>query len=346
MSSLPSLRRILLGGLLGLVSCGFTSQTHGQVNGNASVSQPAGQYPLSVQIQLGQAQAAFKAGDYELADKRYCAVLNADSSNGAGRRGIAGIMAAKGASGVRPNEAVYSTTPPGDDPGTKAIRQKLKSISIPFLEVHDMSLNDVCEAFRRYARMYDTDPDEDERGVNIFLKLPSQAPMASAPGLPPEAEQPATASPAEAPSCKTPVTLTLSRVSLLEALQRTAASARLRIGIEPYAVSFVPLAEDKDELYTREYRVPLSFFPPSFSETATLVVRGRSGSIYDDGPASSTIDAKNVLEASGVTFPSGASAVYLPLTSRLVVRNTRTNVGLIKALCDEAVNSPQPASTP
>ncbi len=46
-------------------------------------------------------------------------------------------------------------------------------------------------------------------------------------------------------------------------------------------------------------------------------------------------DAKTFLEASGVTFPPGASATYLASTSKLVVRNTQENVDLIESLVAE-----------
>ena len=50
------------------------------------------------------------------------------------------------------------------------------------------------------------------------------------------------------------------------------------------------------------------------------------------GPLISRQDARTFLESSGVTFPPGASATYLPSTSKLVVRNTQENVDLIEQL--------------
>lgn len=45
--------------------------------------------------------------------------------------------------------------------------------------------------------------------------------------------------------------------------------------------------------------------------------------------------ARELLEQRGVPFPPGASAIYLPTTSQLIVRNTRTNIQLIEAIIDQ-----------
>ena len=52
-------------------------------------------------------------------------------------------------------------------------------------------------------------------------------------------------------------------------------------------------------------------------------------------------DAKAFLESSGVTFPPGSSAVYLPSTSKLVVRNTQANIDLVQALVSESIVVPK-----
>jgi general secretion pathway protein D len=44
------------------------------------------------------------------------------------------------------------------------------------------------------------------------------------------------------------------------------------------------------------------------------------------------MDAKEFLTASGVNFPQGATATYIPVSSRLVVRNTQENLDLIDTL--------------
>jgi general secretion pathway protein D len=175
---------------------------------------------------------------------------------------------------------------------------------------------------------------------------------ATIPGLPAAADAGAvaggTAAPAgPVPSANTRITLTLSRIPLLEALHYVAEQAGLKVKVEPYAVSIVPLTELTDALITAEFRVP-----PNFISNVTT---GGGGSSLNQGPVSATAtggtgnqdvtgagtatitrqDAKTFLESSGVTFPPGASATYLAASSKLVVRNTQENVDLIESLVQE-----------
>ncbi|WP_395739667.1 M56 family metallopeptidase [Prosthecobacter sp.] len=50
--------------------------------------------------------------------------------------------------------------------------------------------------------------------------------------------------------------------------------------------------------------------------------------------------ARELLEQKGVSFPPGASAIYQPATSQLVVRNTRTNIQLIESIIDQLQTVP------
>src|SRR4029077_13770212 len=49
--------------------------------------------------------------------------------------------------------------------------------------------------------------------------------------------------------------------------------------------------------------------------------------------------AKEFLESQGVAFPPGASANFLPQSSRLIVRNTADNLELVDALVEQAAVS-------
>ena len=46
--------------------------------------------------------------------------------------------------------------------------------------------------------------------------------------------------------------------------------------------------------------------------------------------------AREFLESQGVPFPPGASANFLPQSSRLIVRNTADNLELVDALVEQA----------
>ena len=251
-----------------------------------------------------------------------------------------------------------------DDQGTAAITRKLQNILIPNIEFRSTTVADAVEFLRQESKRLDPDPDPDSRGVNIFLKLSGSggpartvAPTTAEPVIPglPSATDAAGAGAGtpttSGPSANTRITLTMSRLPLLEALRYVAQQAGLKVKVEQYAVSIVPLSEVTDQLVTQEFRVSPTFISSAttggigngalsqgaVSATAT----GATGPTDVTGTGGVTIsrqDAKTFLEASGVTFPPGASATYLASTSKLVVRNTQENVDLIESLVAE--NSP------
>ncbi len=132
-----------------------------------------------------------------------------------------------------------------------------------------------------------------------------------------------------------------------------AKAANLKTKIEPYAVSIVPLTEDTGDMITLELRVPPSFIGTTstggvsnaLSQAATSATAAGGGTTdatgTGSGPLTKRDDAKAFLESSGVTFPPGASAVYLASTSKLVVRNTQANIDLVQTLVSESIVVPK-----
>jgi general secretion pathway protein D len=261
---------------------------------------------------------------------------------------------------IDPKKGYHTTR---DDQGTAAITRKLQNIIIPNIEFRSTTISDAVEFLRQESQRLDNDPDPANRGINIFLKLPgvgapvsrgvsAPPPDASIPGLPAAADSGAglgtPAAPASAaPSANTRISLTLSRIPLLEALRYVASQAGLKVKVEPYAVSIVPLTEQTDTLVTADFRVPPNFIanvttggggPGALDQSATAATGGGGGNRDVTGSGTATIsrqDAKTFLESSGVTFPPGASATYLASTSKLVVRNTQENIDLIQSLVQE-----------
>ncbi len=251
-----------------------------------------------------------------------------------------------------------------DDQGTVAITRKLNSIIIPNIEFRQTTISDAIEYLRQESKRLDvTEPNPDARGVNIFLKLSAvgtaaptapvgtaapAAPVVPADAVPgsPDDSEPVAALPAgPAATAKTRITLSLGRIPLFEALKYVAQQAALKVKIDPYAVSIVPLSEDTAQLITAEFRVPPTFISNqsqgnvSGSALSQGAVSANGGGGTRDntgagaGPLISRQDAKTFLMASGVTFSTrGASATYLPSTSKLVVRNTQENIDLIEQL--------------
>src|SRR6266496_3958453 len=160
--------------------------------------------------------------------------------------------------------------------GTAQVSQKLNSIIIPHIEFRDATIREAIDVLREQAAENDTGP-EGQRGVNIVLRLvpigqvappsipvqPAAPPTGTgtpaggapsgggaaapaAPGAPVQAG--AVAAPAVVPTSAIPplnarITVTLDNIPLGEALRYIASQAGLKVKVEPYAVSVIPLTE-------------------------------------------------------------------------------------------------------
>ncbi len=175
--------------------------------------------------------------------------------------------------------------------GTALVTKKLSSIIIPNIEFRDATIREEIDVLREQAAENDTGP-EGQRGVNIVLRLvplgqiapPSMPvqpvappngtatpPPAGAPAGPPpllgQANAPGQAGPGGTPLPAPPagpagarITVTLDNIPLGEALRYIAAQAGLKVKVEPYAVSVIPLTEQSNDLVTKRYHVPPEFF--------------------------------------------------------------------------------------
>src|SRR6266550_191617 len=164
-----------------------------------------------------------------------------------------------------------------DASGTARITSKLNTIIIPRVEFRDASIREAIDFLREQAA--ENDPStEGKKGVDIVLRMtplgqvapppvpvqPAVAPPAAA-GSPAAAPAPAGAPPAgpvtAAPVVVRPVvaagatspaegriTLTLNQIPLGEALRYIAAQAGLKVKVEPYAVSIIPISEQSNDL--------------------------------------------------------------------------------------------------
>jgi general secretion pathway protein D len=220
--------------------------------------------------------------------------------------------------------------------GTDQITAKLNSIIIPKIDLSDSPISEAVE----YLKQKSVEQDPNHKGVNIFLKLGSQPSS-----LPPQAvtstDTAATGVPAQpnAGSTEPHVTLALSHVPLYVALDYISKLCNLKLKIDPYAVSIVPLSEPTDILITKEYQVPPTFIPPKALDGGASLPQAGSTGVGDPNKArvAQRQEAKEYLISQGVVFPDGASANYLPSGSKLVIRNTRDNIDQIDALVDAAM---------
>ncbi len=269
-----------------------------------------------------------------------------------------------------------------DVTGTARITQKLNTIIIPRVEFRDASVREAIDFLRQQAAANDSNPDE-KKGVDIVLRLaplgqiapppipvePAQTSSGNVVGAPPEAAPPgavttpAVAKPIIAPavvpsSAISPadarITITLTQIPLGEALRYIASQAGLKVKVEPYAVSIIPISEQSNDLITKEYRVPPGFLNTSVNIGTSALEMGAYKTGAAAGPAAPAGTGKDTeestgghqlvkreggkefLESQGVPFPPGASAHFLPQSSRLIVRNTADNLELVDAIVEQA----------
>ncbi len=219
--------------------------------------------------------------------------------------------------------------------------RKLQGIVIPHVEFHQISLRDAVEYLRQESCRLDPDPDVDNRGVNIFLRLPTPPPQTgiveSVSSLPLVTATPASSqSPPTVANSQSLISITLDRLPLLEALRYVASQVGMKVKVEQYAVAIVPLADEY--LVTAEYRVPPE-------------VLGLPAEPDDSPPHGFSLVDENTIrwpgmkgwfDAKGVPFPQGASATYLGSVHKLIVRNTQENLDKIALLISSALTTPAP----
>jgi general secretion pathway protein D len=273
--------------------------------------------------------------------------------------------------GVKGTENFNPTTT--DVRHTEYINNKLNRIIIPKLDFRDATIREAVDFLKQKSIQLDTEePDPTRRGVNIVLQLdtggdasaPEAAPAPAAPAaaaIPGLEAPPAPAGGAPIPggglptaaipsvsSGETRITLSLSNIPLIEALKYICQLANLKMKIDPYAVEIVPPSVNTDELITKEYKVPAGFISAApdtsggasaLSAPATRGGGGATAGVDASGAGSALATREGAMEfltGQGVQFPPGASAVYFPATSRLIVHNTASNIELVDAIVEES----------
>src|SRR6059058_111779 len=192
-----------------------------------------------------------------------------------------------------------------DASGTARITTKLNTIIIPRVEFRDASIREAIDFLRQQA--VENDPaTEGKKGVDIVLRLaplgqiapppvpvqPAQSPVTAAPagagaaapgtvpatGGAPVTARPVVARPVVAAAATSPadarITITLNQVPLGEALRYIASQAGLKVKVEPYAVSIIPISEQSNDLITKEYRVPPGFITTNVNVGASSLNQG------------------------------------------------------------------------
>ncbi|HWL54229.1 MAG TPA: Amuc_1098 family type IV pilus outer membrane protein [Chthoniobacteraceae bacterium] len=243
---------------------------------------------------------------------------------------------------------------PQSSNNTVAINAKLNRIIIPRVEFRDATVREAIDFLKQKSRELDTsEPDPNRRGVNIVLQLDTAgAPAAPAPVVPADGGIPGLepilpdgggagdltggfggTNPNDAR-----ITLSLNNVPLMEVLRYITQLAGLKVKIDPYAVAIVPLSTITDQLLTKEYRVPPGFLSSNSGGTSAPIQASPTAPSGGGGSGlTGRASAIDYLRANGVQFPPGASANFIPSSSRLIVRNTQDNLDLIDTIVEAQI---------
>ncbi|MHA3773578.1 Amuc_1098 family type IV pilus outer membrane protein [Verrucomicrobiota bacterium sgz303538] len=235
------------------------------------------------------------------------------------------------------------------------IANKLQRIIIPRLEFREATIREAIDFLKKKSFDLD-DPNEPNRGVNIVLKLdtpvtavapePTAAPAGVIPGLELPGAAPAPVAPVAAVSPnEARITVSLTNIPLGEALRYVTGLAGLKFKVEQYAVSVVPQGTPTETLITKEWKVNPGFLSsvPAAGGTEAGGLAAPAGSAPNDATRGGSsiakrAEAKDFLQGQGVAFPPGSSAIYLPSSSKLVVRNTQENLDLIDAIVEASTS--------
>lgn len=304
---------------------------------------------------MTEAVGFYDSGRFDMAQKRYQKVLTIDPYNAGAFRGLEQVELGKQRyfdsaynetrarmlwqvekAWERPkrrfvdSQTVVDASGQQERRGTELMLSRLNSIIIPRVDFGDAPIQEAVRFLRNQSRALDT--ANDGEGINILLELPSRETSVGSTS----ADDPEIA--ASTSTFSDRITLALSNVPLYEVLRYVALQSGLKVKVEPFAVSLVPLDRMTDTLEVREFRVPPGFISATTASGGDSAVFAGRGTDSESNPKlSAKLNAKDFLESQGVDFPPGASARFVAGSSRLVLKNTAANLDLVESLVEAAM---------
>jgi general secretion pathway protein D len=326
------------------------------VENNPAVTDDFKARVAAVQKLLFEGDAYFRTGQFDKSEETYSKILLLDPYNKAARDKMSHIERYRErADGVRheeyESEAMEKVDKGWEQPispdvvsgpekisavqlhsNRANITHKLESIIIDKVNFDKLDIATVIQ----YLQQKSKELDPDHQGVNFVLRLTSDTtaaptdPNAPAPAAPAAGATPdATASPAH--PIHREVSITLTDVPLSDILGYVIAQTNLQYTVEDYAVYLRPSIDEGETLTVRTFLVPPNFFPGS-TLRVTVAPTTDSSVTTIEGVA---IPVQQALTDKGIRFPAGATATFLPGSSKLVVRDTPEQLDLIANLIDQ-----------
>jgi general secretion pathway protein D len=336
----------------------------------------------TVQKLLFQGQRYFETGQYERAENTFAKILILDPYNKAARDAMAHMeryrysaanlrreeykdeamltVNQEWSEAISPDIVVPPTTAVQvTEPSRRAeITGKLASIVIDKINFDKLDVASVVQFLTEKSK----DLDPDHVGINFVLNLNTEntaaannaAPTSATPSgavpattstpasgtTTPGATTPGGAAPTEAPPgpIHRLVSIQLENVPLSDVLGYIIQQTNLQYSVDNYAVYLRPSIDEGQTLTVRTFLAPPGFF------TSSGGLRVNQGSTPDQATTVTDVsdDVTQELKNRGIHFPPGATAVFLPGSSKLVVRNTPEQLDLVSNLIEQlSKESPQ-----
>jgi general secretion pathway protein D len=310
----------------------------------------------AVQKLLFQGDAYFRTGQFDRSEETYSKILLLDPYNKAARDKMAHIEHYRiRADGFRHEEyeaaameklnsgwqqAISPDVVSGPEKVAAVqehsnranITHKLESIIIDKVNFDKLDIATVIQ----YLQQKSKELDPDHEGINFVLRLTADTtanPDTTAPGAAPAAPATGTTPDTTAPAhpIHREVSITLTDVPLSDILGYVIAQTNLQYTVEDYAVYLRPSIDEGETLTVRTYLVPPNFFPGSTLKVTVAPTTDSQSTTIDN----LTIPVQQALTDKGIRFPAGATATFLPGSSKLVVRDTPEQLDLIANLIEQ-----------
>jgi general secretion pathway protein D len=304
----------------------------------------------AVQKLLFQGDDYFKTGQYDKAEETYSKVLILDPYNNAARDKMRHVELYKERADefrhkeyedeklVQVNQAWSESISPdivvpetesvtNSAPSERAeITRKLQSIIIDKVNFDKLDISAVIQFLTEKSKELDL---PDHKGINFVLRLTSDTPPPAAQPTGPAGGNGAAPAAPPPPDIHRAVSITLENVPLSEILGYIVQQTNLQYSVDNYAVYLRPSVDEGETLTVQTFLAPANFFSgaglnvqaqadPNAALTVTNVIR----------------DAQPELASRGIKFPAGATATFLPGSSKLVVRDTPEQLDLIRNLIE------------
>jgi general secretion pathway protein D len=314
----------------------------------------------TVQKLLFQGDDYTRTGQFDKAEETYSKVLILDPYSNVGRAKMDHVERLKNrAAGFRHEEyedeallrvnqdwseaispdivVAPTTTAVISTPSERAdITRKLQSIIIDKVDFDKLDIATVVQFLTQKSK----ELDPDHVGINFVLRLTSNSPpptAATPTGATAASPDATAAAPIPNKEIHRAVSITLENVPLADILGYIVQQTNLQYSVEDYAVYLRPSIDEGETLTVRTFLAPANFFSGSGLDVTTPSDPNAPATVQ-----TVTRDAQPELVNRGIRFPAGATATFLPGSSKLVVRDTPEQLDLIANLIENlSKESPQ-----